>query len=103
MSKYHKRKPHPKPIMANDEEIKVINEKGEVIHTATLTPEMPCQAFCVISKTWMYQRGNTPFDAAKKAVQAFAAGLNSWITFMYEIDPARAEKVMDALDAEIDG
>lgn len=104
MKKTHKtRKPHPQPIMANDEEIRVINEKGEVIHTATLTPELPGQAFFVVSKTWMYQRGTTPADVAALAVQGFAAALQSWASLLYEFDPARADKVMNALDAETDG
>jgi hypothetical protein len=103
MNQHNKRKPHPKPIMANDEEIKVINEKGEVIHTATLTPELPGQAFFVVSKTWMYQTGTLPADVAALAVQGFAAALQSWVSTLYEIDPARADAVMDALDAETGG
>ena len=68
MTKHHKRKPHPRPVMTKPEPIKVINENGEVIHEATLTPDEPLQAFVVVSKIWMHQKGVTPADIAEHAV-----------------------------------
>ena len=102
MTKPHKRKPHPRPVMTEPEEIKVINEKGEVIHEATLTPENPVQAFLCTSKTWMHQRGVTPADVAERAIMAASAMLEDWINLLFDIDPKRAAAFMDKLDAEQD-
>ena len=98
--KHHKRKPHPRPVMTKPEPIKVINENGEVIHEATLTPADPLQAFIIVSKIWMYQKGVTPADIAEHAIKAASEMMNCYVSFLYDVDPKRADKFMEQLYAE---
>ena len=103
MSKQHKRKAHPRPVITKPEEIKVINEKGEVIHTATLTAAAPVQAFCVVNESWKSQPGRTPAEVAAHAFQAFASGAQFWVNTMYGFNPAYANRELDDFYSELDG
>lgn len=76
------------------------DENGEVIRTITLTPTRRGCAMYISSTKWGER---TAADFCAAAVRAHSIAMAEQLNMLYALDPARADAVMDELDAEADG
>ena len=81
------------------ETVNLTDAAGNVLRTITFTPKRRGCAMYITSTKWGPE--SVP-DFCEKAIRAYNTALIEQLTILKALDPARADAVLDALDAEID-
>lgn len=78
----------------------ITDADGNVLRTITFTPKRRGCAMYITSQKWGTE---TQADFCARAIRAYSIAMTEQLNMLYALDPARADAVMDALDAETGG